>query len=933
MVSGTVSASQTTVTATSPITAGGAGSTITVTAKDGLGNPVGGVSVVLAVTGSNNAFTTPLTTDVSGVATTTLTSTTAESKTVSATVNGVAITQTATVVVNPGAVSAAQSTVAATSPITASTGSSASTITVTAKDANGNLISGATVVLASTGTGNTVTQPAGTTVAGVVTGSLSSTVAESKTVSATIAGVPVTQTATVVVGSATASQLEFTGEPVSDTAGGSLGAVQVTAKDQFGNVATDFTGTDSISIGTNPGSGVLTGSTTVAAVAGVANFPGLSINKTGTGYTLSVKSGALTATSSSFNVTPGSGATLVFTAQPVSDTANGSLGTIQITAQDAQGNTVTGFNGSVSLAIGINPGSGTLGGTTPVTAVAGVATFTGMSINKVGAGYTLTAASSGLTSATSAAFSITPGNAATLAFTAQPVGDSVGGSLGTIQVTARDAEGNTATAFGGSVSLAIASNPGGGTLSGTTPVTAAGGVATFTGMSIDKVGSGYTLSAASAGLTGATSSSFDVIAWNAVTLVFTAQPISDSVNGSLGTILVTARDAQGNTAGGFTGQVGLAIATNAGGGTLSGTTPVTAVAGVATFTGMSIDKVGSGYTLSAASTGLTGGVSSAFNITAGNATHLTFTQQPSSTTSGAPIAPAITVTALDANNNVATSFANKISLAISNNPGGGTLIGGAGVTPVSGVATFSGVSIDKAGTGYTLSTSASGVTGATSSAFDITAGAAAKISISAGDGQSATVNTNVATAPAVLVTDANGNPVAGVTVTFAIGVGGGSFSATNPTTDVNGIATITSWTLGTTAGANTLTATATGFSGGGNPVTFNATGTAGAATHLVFTVQPSNGTSTQPITPSVVVTAEDAFGNTDLNYAGTDTLTISTDPSLSGSAISNNVQTAVGGVATFTGLTITSLLGGNGYILGVSDGTLTATSNSFNISP
>jgi hypothetical protein len=71
---------------------------------------------------------------------------------------------------------------------------------VTARDASGNLISGATVVLAATGTGNTLTQPAGSTNgSGVATGTLSSTVAESKTVSATISGVAITQTASVTV--------------------------------------------------------------------------------------------------------------------------------------------------------------------------------------------------------------------------------------------------------------------------------------------------------------------------------------------------------------------------------------------------------------------------------------------------------------------------------------------------------------------------------------------------------------------------------------------------------------------------------------------------------------------------------------------------------------------------------------------------------------
>src|SRR6185437_15109982 len=118
-----------------------------VAALDANGNPIQGATVVLAATpATGNTLTQPTgTTDAGGVATGTLSSTVAESKTISATIDGVAIAQTATVVVNTGTVSAAQSTVAATSPITAGTGTS--TITVTARDASDNPIQGATVVL------------------------------------------------------------------------------------------------------------------------------------------------------------------------------------------------------------------------------------------------------------------------------------------------------------------------------------------------------------------------------------------------------------------------------------------------------------------------------------------------------------------------------------------------------------------------------------------------------------------------------------------------------------------------------------------------------------------------------------------------------------------------------------------------------------------
>jgi hypothetical protein len=186
--SGGVSASQSTVAAApSSFTAGSGSSSITVTVNNSSGTPISGASVVMSATGTGNTFT-PSTgvTNGSGVFTSTLTATGAGAKTVSASANGVAILQTAPVTVTPGPLSTTQSTLTA-SPTSFVAGSGLSTLTVTAKDAFGNPISGATVVLASSGTGNTLTQPSGTTgTNGVASGSLASTDAELKTISATI---------------------------------------------------------------------------------------------------------------------------------------------------------------------------------------------------------------------------------------------------------------------------------------------------------------------------------------------------------------------------------------------------------------------------------------------------------------------------------------------------------------------------------------------------------------------------------------------------------------------------------------------------------------------------------------------------------------------------------------------------------------------------
>ncbi len=82
---------------------------------------------------------------------------------------------------------------------------------------------------------------------------------------------------------------------------------------------------------------------------------------------------------------------------------------IQVTALDAAGNPVTGFNGPVTIAIGKNGGlviPGTLSGTTTVTAVNGVATFSNLSIDQPGNGYTLVVSTAGVTGAESRTFNI-----------------------------------------------------------------------------------------------------------------------------------------------------------------------------------------------------------------------------------------------------------------------------------------------------------------------------------------------------------------------------------------------------------------------------------------------------------------------------------------------------------------------------------------------
>src|SRR2546427_310960 len=153
--------------------------------------------------------------------------------------------------------------------------------------------------------------------------------------------------------------------------------------------------------------------------------------------------------------------TTLFRSQPTNTAAGASITpAVQVTALDGQGNTATGFTGNVTVALGANPGSGTLSGTTTVAAVAGVATLPGLSINKVGTGYTLTASATGATGTTSAAFTITPGAARQLVFTVQPSKTAAGTSIAhTLHFTHSDAFGDMVSVWTGNATVALRANP------------------------------------------------------------------------------------------------------------------------------------------------------------------------------------------------------------------------------------------------------------------------------------------------------------------------------------------------------------------------------------------------------------------------------------------------------------------------------------------
>jgi len=198
-----------------------------------------------------------------------------------------------------------------------------------------------------------------------------------------------------------------------------------------------------------------------------------------------------------------------------------------------------------------------------------------------------------------------PPQAAQLAFATGPPQATAGQALApAVTVAVQDSAGRTLASFSGVVTVVLGSNPGGDTLGGTRTVRAVQGVATFSDLRLVRAASGYTLTASTPGLPAATSAPFAVVAGPASQLAFTVQPSNAASLAAIQPpVRVTAFDGFGNQATSFSDSVTVAIGHNGGTlapGTLSGTTRVAAVAGVATFANLSIDQPGTGYTLTAA---------------------------------------------------------------------------------------------------------------------------------------------------------------------------------------------------------------------------------------------------------------------------------------------------------------------------------------------
>ncbi len=171
---------------------------------DEAGDGVEGRAVAWVVAiGEGSAAPSSSDTDADGFASTTWTlGPESGVNTLNAVVSGIGVVSfTATAVGDGGDGPSAELSTVDASPASIEAGTGLSAITVTVRDGLGAAVSGATVTLTATGSGNVLTQPSSPTDAdGVATGTLQSVVPEAKVVSAVVNGaVSIVETATVTV--------------------------------------------------------------------------------------------------------------------------------------------------------------------------------------------------------------------------------------------------------------------------------------------------------------------------------------------------------------------------------------------------------------------------------------------------------------------------------------------------------------------------------------------------------------------------------------------------------------------------------------------------------------------------------------------------------------------------------------------------------------
>ena len=738
---------------------------------------------------------------------------------------------------------------------------------------------------------------------------------KAETISLQFTSVPVLTAATsqnIVVSPGAASQLVIATQPSPTATAGTAFATQpvVDIEDQYGNLETGDNSTQVSAASSPMGSGPLQGTTLVTASGGVATFTDLSENKAGTIAIQFTSSPVLAAATSSSIVVSSTGVAtqLGINTEPSPTATAGAAFSTQpvIYVEDQYGNLITGDN-STEITASLDSGTGPLLGTTTVTVSGGIATFADLSDNTAETISLQFTSLPALTTATSSNIVVSPAAASQLVLVTQPSSTATAGVAFSTQpvVYVEDQYGNVETGDN-STQVTAASLPiGSGPLQGTTMVTAAAGIATFTNLADDKAETITVQFTSIPALAAASSSNILVSPAAATQLVIATQPSPTATAGvAFGTQpVVDIEDQYGNLETGDNTTQVTAGSLPLGSGPLQGTTTVTASGGIATFTDLA-DNVAETITLNFTSSPiLASATSNSVVVSPAAATQLVLNTEPSATaTAGLAFVTQPVLFVEDQYGNVETGD-NTTEVTAALSAGTGPLMGTTTVTVSGGIAAFTDLSDDTAETIALEFTSAPVLTTQLSGSIVVSPAAASQLVLSTEPSPTATAGVVFGTQPVVEIEDQYGNVETGdnsTQVTAAsLPLGSGPLQGTLTATASGGIATFTN--LGDDK-AETITIHFTS-----SPVVTAATSNSivispAAASQLVLSTQPSPmATAGVAFGTQPVVEVADQYGNIETGDNSTQ-VTVDSLPLGSGPLQGTTTETVSGGVATFTNL-------------------------------
>ena len=662
---------------------------------------------------------------------------------------------------------------------------------------------------------------------------------------------------------------------------------------------------------TTGGANLTTAGSSVAASAstGIATFSSLIANAPVGNYTITFtdQTQTLATTSMPLAVTVGPASQLVITQQP----AIGEITSTPLVRQpivkveDSGGNVVTSASGT--MAANSSSGCAVTAGS-PATIASGVATFSGLTMTgttKTNCVVTFSTSSPSLSALSNNV--LMSGTPTTLVITQQPAATGFSGAALSTQpqITLKDGSGTPVYGAGPTAITATISAPYNVYSVSNPAATTLYGVASFANLALNAPAGTYTLTFSATNYTSEVSAAITISAGAPAKLVILTQP-STTVQSGVTLAqqpIVAVEDSGGNI---VTSSNLTVTATFTAGGVSLNNFNATAANGQAAFSGLALNALAGPYTLTFSAAGLTSAVSNTITVSVGPATTLVITTQPSTTVAtGVAFAQQPVVKIEDSGGNVVTSNYSTVTASLTT--GTGTLAHNT-ANAVAGTATFNGLAVTAAVGTYTLTFSDSGFSSVVSTSFSISSGPATKLVITTAPSSTALSGVALSVQPVLTVEDAAGNVVTSDTSTVTARITNGGVSLTNGAkTAVNGVAIFSGLAINASVGTYTLTFT------DGN-LTAAVTGyiavSAGPATGLAVTVEPSQlSASGVALTTQPVVKVVDSGGNV-ITSVNSGQITAAVGSGVGGAVTSGALANISYGVATFSGLAITGISGG-----------------------